>query len=763
LPVNFISTARLTKNQLFAVVCLVLALGTLAIYWPITSNDFVNFDDQQYVTANPHITSGLTWTNVVWAFQSGEAANWHPLTWISHMIDCDLYGTNPGGHHLTNLLFHIANTLLLFLFLREITGATWRSAFVAALFAWHPLHVESVAWASERKDTLSAFFWMLTLLAYVRFVALSKVQSPKSKVFYPLALVFFACGLMSKPMVVTLPFVLLLLDCWPLGRISGFRFQVSDFKLLLEKIPFFALAIAGSVVTYLVQKNGGAFWSTSLFDRVENAAVAYARYISKIIWPTDLAVVYPYQGHWPLLCAIGAALLLAVWSGLFIDRARRQPCLLVGWLWFLGTLVPTIGLVQVGAQSMADRYTYIPSIGFFIIVVWGVDGLFDLWPECRKYLPLAGGVALAGCLAVTSLQIGYWRNSIVLFSHALAVTGDNYIADNCLGKAFELAGQQDNALYLYTEAVRIEPRYPQAQFNLATTLLGYGRTDEALEHFNTAAELMPHDPDVQYDIGTYFLLHDQPGKAAGYFAAALADKPVFPEANNSLGSALLKQSKLDEAIAQFHEALRLKPDFAQAHLNLATALIKQGNIAEAIGQFSESARLQPADPDAHFNLGLALLDNRRPAEAAAEFSRELQLTPNETKAHYRLAQALSHENKSSEAIPQYREAIRLTPDFPDALNELAWIFATDPDADNRSGTEAVQLAKRACDLTLNQQPAFLTTLAAAYAEAGQFEEAILTVKKSNDSATAAGQNEIVTKNDDLLTEFQARHPFRETH
>ena len=388
-----------------------------------------------YITGNAHVTSGLTWTNVVWAFTSGEAANWHPLTWVSHMIDCDLYGTNPAGHHLTNLLFHIANTLLLFLLLKEITGALWRSFFVAALFAWHPLHVESVAWAAERKDVLSAFFWMLTLIAYVRFVALSKVhppspssgamKNPKSKVFYVLALFLFACGLMSKPMVVTLPFVLLLLDFWPLGRIADFKCAGTLIRLVLEKLPFFALALAGSVVTYLVQKSGGATWSQGalpLQARIANVLVAYMRYISKTFWPTDLALIYPYPHHWPIELVIGSALLLTVWSALFIFRAKQNPYLIVGWLWFLGTLVPVIGLVQTGVQSMADRYTYIPSIGLFILVVWGANDFLDRWPNWKKFLPLAGGVALAGCLAVTSIQLNYWQDSLKLFSHTIEVT-----------------------------------------------------------------------------------------------------------------------------------------------------------------------------------------------------------------------------------------------------------------------------------------------------------------------------------------------------
>jgi tetratricopeptide (TPR) repeat protein len=775
------STTKPTQNQLFAIICLGIAVVTLAIYWPLTSHPFINFDDDEYIVGNPHVTSGLSWTNVVWAFQSGEAANWHPLTWISHMMDCDLYGLNPGGHHLTNLLFHIANTLLLFLLLKEMTGALWRSACVAALFAWHPLHVESVAWASERKDVLSAFFWMLTLLAYARFADLSKVQSPKSKIFYVLALLLFACGLMSKPMVVTLPFVLLLLDFWPLNRLrlpdfgAGSNFEKCPAQntaakswmraaifLVAEKIPFFALAATASAVTFLVQKTAGAFWQSPLPMRMANAALAYVRYLSKLFWPTDLAIVYPYPHHWPILFVIGAALLLITWSALFIFRSKQNPYLIVGWLWFLGTLVPTIGLVQVGAQSMADRYTYISSIGLFILVVWGMNDLFDLRPERKKFLPLAGGAILVGCLAVTSLQLNYWQSSIQLFFHAVSVTTDNYVADNTLGKAFERAGDKKKALFLYSETVHLEPRYPQGQFNLAMSLLEYGKTDDALAHLKIAANLTPQDPDIQYDLGTYFLQHDQLEEAAQRFNIALTDRPEFPEAHNALGSVLSRQSRLDEAIAQFSEALRLKPVFVVAHLNLATTLVKQKKIAEAIPHFAEAVRLKPGDPEAYFNLGLALLDNHQPAEAAAQFSEELRLSPNETKAHFRLAQALSRQHKSSDAIAHYREALRLTPDFPDALNELAWILATDPNSEFRSGTEAVQLAKRACELTQNQQSIFLTTLAAAYAEAGQFKEAIATIQKSNNCAPITGQKNKTDINESLSKLFEGKSPFHET-
>jgi protein O-mannosyl-transferase len=682
------STTKPTQNQLFAIICFVLAAVTLAVYWPLTSHPFINFDDDEYIVGNSHVTSGLTWTNIVWAFQSGEAANWHPLTWISHMMDCDLYGLNPGGHHLTNLIFHIANTLLLFLLLKQMTGAMWRSACVAALFAWHPLHVESVAWASERKDVLSAFFWMLTLLAYACYAKKPNVAK------YLLALLFFACGLMSKPMVVTLPFVLLLLDFWPLNRLRlpdcGVESNLENIPaqnqiakswvrtlifLVVEKIPFFALAAVASAVTFLVQKTAGAFWQSPLPLRLANAALAYVRYLSKLFWPTDLAIVYPYPHHWPAFLVAGAALLLFTWSALFVFRAKQNPYLIVGWLWFLGTLVPTIGLVQVGAQSIADRYTYIPSIGLFILVVWGVNDLFDLWLERKKFLPLAASVALVGCLAMTSLQLNYWQSSIQLFLRAIAVTTNNYVADNTLGKAFEKAGQKEKALFVYSETVRLEPRYPEGQFNLAMSLLEFGKTDEALEHLKMAANLTPHDPDTQYVLGIYFLQHNQLEEAAHRFNIALADRPEFPEAHNALGSALSRQGKLDEAIAQFSETLRLKPDFAVAHENWAAVLIKQNKIAQAIPHFAEAVRLKPGDPEAHFNFGLALLDNRQAAGAADQFFEELRLTPNEAKAHFRLAQALQQQNKPAEAVRQYRAALRLIPDFPEAKAALDQILS----------------------------------------------------------------------------------------
>ena len=553
------STFEMTRNQIRFAIYVALALVTLLVYLPMLRHGFVNYDDPDYITNNSHVKAGLTWPGFVWAFQSSVASNWHPLTWVSHMIDCGLFGVNPAGHHLVNVLFHTANTLLLFFLLNQLTGAMWRSAFVAALFAWHPLHVESVAWASERKDVLSAFFWMLTLLAYAgygrrvtrdecRVTGTAAVASPvtrHSSRFYVLALFFFACGLMSKPMVVTLPFVLLLLDFWPLRRFTIYDLRLTMPRLIGEKIPFFVLTIASCIVTRLVQN--GALWSSSslpLYFRVENALMSYVRYIAKLFWPADLALIYPYPHYWPLAEVIAVGLLLAMCSALAILWAKRFPYLAVGWFWYLGTLVPAIGLVQAGIQSMADRYTYLPSIGLFIIVAWGLNDLLNPHPQKAKIAATAGILALTGCLAVTSIQLNYWRSSVALFWHTVQVTTDNYAAENCLGTALENIGKKDEAAKLYAESVRVEPDYPLGQFNLGMILLEQGRADEASNHLAIAAQLAPRDAVMQFDFGVYLAQHGKPAEAAVHFKAALAGKPDFPEAKQELAKLLDEHPEL---------------------------------------------------------------------------------------------------------------------------------------------------------------------------------------------------------------------------
>jgi hypothetical protein len=538
------ATATPKPPRLPAVICLALAVVTFAVYWPVTRHGFINFDDPPYITENPNVLSGLTWHGLAWAFQIGYAAYWQPLTWISHMLDCQMFGLNAAGHHFVNILFHAANAVLLFLLLNQLTGATWRSAFVAAFFAWHPLRVESVAWAAERKDVLSGFFWMLTLLAYVRYAQKKSFSSQPSTLNYFLAVFFFACGLMSKPMVVTLPFVLLLLDYWPLGRMRSAECGIRNFKnLLLEKLPFFALSAAGSVVMSIAQKGNMSIWSLTelpLSLRLENAAVSYLRYVSKMFWPADLAVIYPYPHHWPAALVMTAVAFLVIWTGIALWRVRQNPYLAVGWLWFLGTLVPVIGFVQTGMQSMADRFTYLPGIGLLIAVVWGANDLFKR-ADRKKYPAIAGAVALAGCLVATSIQIGYWQNDLKLFAHTVGVTTDNYAAEVCLGEALERAGHGDNALPFYSDAVRVEPDYPLGQFKLGMILLEQGRADEASNHLAAAAQLAPRDPVTQFDFGTFLLQHGKPDEAAIRFKAALAASPDFAAAKTSLAAALAAQ------------------------------------------------------------------------------------------------------------------------------------------------------------------------------------------------------------------------------
>jgi protein O-mannosyl-transferase len=708
-------TAKLTRNQLFAVICLVLAMGTFILYWPVVHNGFTNFDDGVYITENSHVTTGLNWSNVVWSFTHVHAGYWIPLTWILHMANCQFFGFDAGLHHLVSVFFHIANTLLLFWWLWGLTGATWRSAFVAALFAWHPLHVESVAWACELKDVLSTFFWMLVLITYTHYAKARRSNLLSHSVAsYVLALFLFACGLMSKPMVVTLPFVLLLLDFWPLKRLAARERELSVLnltRLVLEKVPFFALGAAASITIFLTARAGNGISTDTFSYRLANALWGYVRYISKNFWPADLAVFYPLPAHAPIGLAIAAALLLAICSIAFIFLSWERPYLFVGWFWFLGTLVPVIGIIQAGSQSIADRFTYIPSIGLFILVTWTVADFFESRPG-KELLAVAGTLALAACVVITSVQIKYWRNSITLFNHALAVTKDNYVAYASLGQALEIIGNNDEALKYCKEAVRIYPDYAPGQFFLGIALWEKGDTSQAFDHLNTAAQISPSMPIFQYNLGKFLLEHDSTDQAAQRFTTALDDDPDFPEAHNALGKVFLQQGKLPQAadqlaqaatlepnnaqfhydlgtvllnssqpaqaIAQFSEAIRLRPDFADAQGNLAAALAGQGKLAEAIAHFSKAAQLEPDNPDAHFNLGFAYLNHLQPAEAAAQFTEVLRLSPNETKAHYRLAEALAEQNKLGEAVSHYRQALRLNPDFPEAQKELDEILAAHP-------------------------------------------------------------------------------------
>jgi Flp pilus assembly protein TadD len=737
---------RTNNARLLIQICALLAAVTFATFWPVVHHPFITFDDPDYVAANARVASGLTAQNILWAFRTGAGGNWHPLTWLSHMLDVELFGLSAGGHHLTNLCFHAANSLLLFFALQRMTGALWRSALVAALFALHPLHVESVAWIAERKDVLSGFFFMLTLLAYARYAeetgdrrqeigAGDRREGPRTtdhgrltaghhspftihySRWYFLSLLSFALGLMSKPMLVTLPFVLLLLDYWPLRRLqlnTEHRTLNTVFSLVWEKAPFFMLSFLSSAVTLSVQGSAGAIRPLarlSLADRLANTPVAYVRYLGKTFWPLDLAVFYPYPKLWPLWAVAGASLLLVAISALalapfffrpsplaprpsssalrHLPLVTRHLSLTVGWLWFVGTFVPVIGLVQVGAQSMADRYTYLPLIGLFIALVWGVSEPPRSRPRPRLSISLACVLLL--CLAVASRrQVSYWRSSADLFQHALRATGPNAMAHSNLGTVSYLEGDWAEAEKRFRAALDLEPADNLSRVNLALTLANQAKTDQAVQ---AASELR----------GSLGL-----------------------EAHRRLGAIFLEQMKEPEAIQQYLAAVRLDPADAAVREKLGTTLAHQGRTAEASEQFAALVRLRP-----------------------------------DAQAHYLLALSLVILGRAEEAAPHYREAIRLKPDWPEPLNDLAWMLATHSRAELRNGAEAVRLAERACELSQYKEARFVGTLDAAYAEAGRFAEAVTEAEQARKLALAVGDQAIAAAAAARLELYHAGHPYHQ--
>jgi protein O-mannosyl-transferase len=552
-PQNRIQKTAMSRPRFIA---LLLALATLLVYLPVTRSGFVDYDDDDYVTNNQVVQNGLTLAGIQWAFTTGHASNWHPLTWLSHMTDCELFGLNPAAHHFVNVLFHAANTAFLFVLLLRLTGALWPAAFIAALFAWHPLHVESVAWIAERKDVLSTFFALLALLSYTRYV---KENCRRSFWF---ALIFFALGLMSKPMLVTLPFVMLLLDYWPLQRFPNFQIPTIR-RLMLEKWPFFLLSIISCIVTFLAQRST-AMASLELVPlgfRLENIPVAYVAYLSKIVWPANLAVIYPMPTGFqfpPIMMAVAMTVLIFICAAVWLAR-KRAPYLSVGWLWFLGTLVPVIGLVQVGGQAYADRYTYLPAIGLFIMAALGACDLTSRFQLPKIVVASTAALILAACLTVTENQLRYWRDSEVLFRHALAVNKDNYIAHINLGVALELEDRLDEAVAEYHTAETIAPNRYQIHNNLGNCLDHQGKPAEALAEYRAAVRL----------------------------------NPKLPELHNSLGIVLDEQGRYDEALVEFTNATQLDPAYPWAHFEMAKTLLKQGRDIKAIDQFRKALRLDP--------------------------------------------------------------------------------------------------------------------------------------------------------------------------
>jgi Flp pilus assembly protein TadD len=607
-----------------AVAALLVAL-TLAALAPVLSNEFISYDDEQYVTRNHHVRAGLSLDAARWALTTDYAANWHPLTWVSHMLDVQLFGVNARGHHLTSLLLHLASTVMLFLVLTTMTGSTGRSAFVAALFGVHPLHVESVAWIAERKDVLSTFFFMLTLGAYARYVVAAGARR------YALVMLAFAAGLMAKPMLVTLPFVLLLLDYWPLARWPELGFK----RLLLEKLPLIPLAAASSIATFIAQSRGGAVNSLEIFPlgvRVQNAIVAYGVYLWKTLWPANLAFFYLHPASArPLWHAGLAAAVLIAMTAIAIRERRRRPYVIVGWLWYVGTLVPVIGLIQVGAQSYADRYTYIPLIGIFVVLAWGVAELLTPLAAPRTGIVL-GAAALAVLAAASHAQAALWHDSMTLYEHDLRVNGDNPLVLNLIGVTLADRGQSGDAIPRFERAIRMSPSYVRAYDNLGLALIKTGRPADAIPQLETAIRIDPAAPEPRNTLGVALSRTNRTSEAIEQFETALRLRPDNPAALTNLGSALVSTGSIDEGTRMYEKALRLDPRYAEAHTKLGLVLAQKGRLQDALAELNAAVALEPAYAEARQNLAMALYlaGETDKAREQVEAARRLGLTPHES-------------------------------------------------------------------------------------------------------------------------------------
>lgn len=691
-----------------------LASVTLLVYTPALHCGFVLYDDPDYVTRNPHVLTGLTWRNICWAFTTGHADNWHPLTWISHMADCQFFGANPRAHHLVNVLFHIANAVMLLVWLRESTGSVWRSAFVATLFALHPLHVQSVAWISERKDLVCTLFGLLSLICYTRF------SRRYEKRLYLLALAFFVVGLLAKPMLVTLPFLFLLLDFWPLGRWRAISTRV----LMFEKVPFLFVALASSFATILAQKKHAmiSIETISLPLRIENGVIAYVAYLGKSFWPANLSVIYPYQLSLSVWQVSLATLLLAIVSFCAVRFRNRMPYLGVGWFWFLGTLVPVIGIVQVGAQPFADRYTYIPLIGVFIAVTWGAHDLFR-----ARWIAAPAVLALGACALITRSELAAWTDSISLFQHAIAHTAGNSIAHINLGVAFAAEKRLDEAIAQYRAALQIQPQSPKARNNLGRALVANGNELESLAEF----------------------------------AAALRMNPGYAPAHSNMADALMRLGRANEAVPHYSEALRLDPENAETHDNFGRLLLEQGRPAEALAHFSDALRLNQSYVTAWFDAGNALMTLGEIEEATQRYATALALRPQYPEAHYSLGLAWMSRGRFPEAVREYSAAISQRPDYVEALSSLAWLRATNADPQIRSASEAVRLAGKANDISGGKEADVLDTLAAAYAESGRFEEAAMTAEQAMRLAEDKSQSQLAQFIKKRLALYKGKQPYHE--
>jgi len=686
------SPAGLSERRLVLGICIFLAAIVWLVFGQTVHFAFVNYDDNFYVYENPAVMGGLSLDGVKWAFTHTVAFNWHPLTMLSHMLDWQLYGSNAGGHHLTNVLLHTATVILLFFALRQMTGNLWRSALVAAVFAIHPLRAESVAWVAERKDVLSGLFFMLTLWAYARYA-----RRPFSIGRYLCVVVLFALGLFSKPMLVTLPFVLLLLDYWPLERFqwTTFRDTLRTLRpLVWEKIPLFLIATVLGVVTLVAQNNSRtALEAMPAAIRFSNVLVSYGIYVWEMVWPRHLAAFYPFLSVTPVWPIVGGGALLLVATLLAIWAARRRAYFLVGWFWYVVMLAPVSGIVQVGLQSHADRYTYLPQIGLYLLLTWGLAELSASWRYRRVVLAGVSATILVVLIFCARAQVSYWRNSEALWTHTLACTADNPVVRNNLGNSLLQAGRRDEAIAQFQQALKINPRNA--------------------------------------------------------------------EANNNLGYVFYKMGRYQEAMVQFQQALQLDPRFAEAHFNLGTVLLQQGQWDEATAHFQQALQINPNYEIARNNLGFVFLQTGRYQEAMVQFQQALQINPYDAGARFNLGFVLLRLGRADEAVVHYQRALQLNPGSVNILTGLAWVLATASPAALRDGHKAVDLAERANQTAGGEDPVILRTLAAAYAEDGRFDDAVRNAQNALTLARAAGKSKLAGQLDAQLKLYEAKQPFHQ--
>jgi protein O-mannosyl-transferase len=726
-------------------ICLALTVLALLVFAPVGRYDFVLYDDPDYVRENPRVRHGLTLANVLWAFTTTHAANWHPITWLSHMFDCHVFGVDPGLHHLVNVGFHAANAVLVFLVLLRLSRRIWPAAIVAALFTVHPLHVESVAWISERKDVLSTFFGLGTLWLYCSYVRHSVWWR------YCLICIVYALSLMAKPMLVTLPAVLLLLDFWPLGRLTSARpaalrrddgashrqarrartarregaraaaranvpghlgraHTASVVSLVIEKLPLLILAVGSSIMTVIAQHESGAIAplsDVSLWWRLPNAVVAYGTYLVRTAWPSGLTIFYPRPPTIPVWEIVASVALLALVSWVSIRFRSTRPHLLVGWLFYLLTLAPVIGLVQAGDQATADRFTYVPLLGVFIMIAWSVADLVATRPQLLLPSAVVGAAVLSAYATIASAQVRYWRDTTSLFNRALQVTARNHVAHNALGFALAEEGRLADAEQHFREAITVAPgfapahlnlgrvlsatrRFPEAEsafravlhlqphssaahLNLARILLERGQLTDAQNHYERSLAQIPQAADAHRELGIVFERLGRAVDARQQYELAITLNPQLSEAHNDLGLLLMNNVQSDEAAAHFRDAIRIDPNNAEAHSNLGMALDMAGRSNDALGHYEDSLRLAPANADTHYNYGAALASLGDLDRAAREYWEALRLQPTIAEPHYGLGLVLKQRGELDKAALEFREALRLRPNWSPALRELQLI------------------------------------------------------------------------------------------